>query len=164
MFWKKIAIGAAATAVVVAAPLMAQGQSQGARPIPAAPAPSNQSPRTLDGYFWQNDQYRRHLQPWYRVTQGFHRGPRDLSALREHLAEAWQHFGMSPGDARVVASAYDYTQDDLAGLPSIRGKNNRQIAQMMQLALVNKQYIAADHLLISYERQRLNLPTERFVQ
>lgn len=81
----------------------------------------------------------------------------ELPKIRQHLAEAWQHFGMKPDAAKVVADAYVVEQPNLAAPPSIKGRTDAEVASMMQDALTKKQYLRADQLLIQYERHRLHL-------
>lgn len=82
----------------------------------------------------------------------------DLPKIRQHLADAWRHFGMKPDAAKAVASTYVFDQPNLADPPSIKGKSDQEVASMMQAALSAKQYLRANQLLIQYERRRLHLP------
>ena len=82
---------------------------------------------------------------------------KDLPKIREHLAQSWQHFGMKPDAAKMVADAYVVEQPNLASPPTIRGKTDAEVAAMMQAALSSKQYLQADQILIQYERRRLHL-------
>jgi len=86
---------------------------------------------------------------------------KDLSKIRQRLADAWQHFGMKPDAAKAVASTYVFDQPNLADPPSIKGKSDQEVASMMQTALSQKQYLRANQLLIQYERRRLHLPAPR---
>jgi Flp pilus assembly protein TadD len=82
----------------------------------------------------------------------------DLPKVRAHLTEVWQHFGMSPKDAAVVASAYRVSDNDngFDKASSLIGKSDAEIASMLQSALSTKNYVLADLLMINYERKRIH--------
>lgn len=81
----------------------------------------------------------------------------NLVKLRAKLAEAWQGMGMSPQGAKFVADAYDPTFASHMHHASLRGKSDQEVAQMLQAALKDKHYLAADQLLIDYQREKLRL-------
>jgi hypothetical protein len=74
----------------------------------------------------------------------------NLTKFRAKLAEAWQGMGMPPQAAKAVADAYD--PERAARMPhvSLRGKSDQEVAQLMQAALKEQRYMAADQLLIDY--------------
>lgn len=77
--------------------------------------------------------------------------------LRAALVAAWQQLGMSPQAAQVVASAYKPERAQRLHHASLRGKDDQQIAAMLQSALHDKDYLLANQLLIDYQRERLRL-------
>jgi CDP-diacylglycerol pyrophosphatase len=81
----------------------------------------------------------------------------NLAKLRAKLAEAWQNMGMSPAGAKIVADAYDPELAARSHHVSLRGKSDQDVAGMLQAALAAKHYMAADELLIDYQRQKLKL-------
>lgn len=81
----------------------------------------------------------------------------NLAKLRAKLAEAWQGMGMSPQGAKLVADAYDPNFAAHMHHASLRGKSDQEVAQMLQAALKDKHYLAADQLLIDYQREKLRL-------
>ena len=99
----------------------------------------------------QNDLARGNYKQWTKESMA------QLSKLRAHLAEAWQSMGMSPQGARLVADAYDPRLITEIHRSSIRGKSNQEIAQMMQDALKDKQYLKADQLLLDFQQRQLEL-------
>jgi len=80
----------------------------------------------------------------------------NLTKLRTKLAQAWQGMGMSPQGAKVVADAYDPIRAT-GHRESVRGKSEQEIATMLKSALIAKRYMAADQILIDYQRQKLSL-------
>jgi glucose/arabinose dehydrogenase len=80
----------------------------------------------------------------------------NLTKLRAKLAEAWQHMGMSPEGAKLVADAYDPELAAHMHHMSLRGKSDQEVAELLQSALKDKRYMNADQLLIDYQRQKLS--------
>ncbi|MCX7514644.1 hypothetical protein [Frateuria sp. STR12] len=74
----------------------------------------------------------------------------NLDELRVNLAQAWQGMGMSPQAAKLVADAYDPERAARMPHASLNGKSNQEVAQMMQIALKEQRYLAADQLLIDF--------------
>jgi hypothetical protein len=81
----------------------------------------------------------------------------NLDKLHTKLAEAWQAMGMSPQGAQVVANAYDPSLATHAHHASLRGKSDEEVAGLLQSAIRQKNYLAADQLLIDYQRNRLRI-------
>jgi hypothetical protein len=81
----------------------------------------------------------------------------NLTKLRTKLADAWQSMGMSPAGAKIVADAYDPEMAARIHHVSLRGKSDQDVAGMMQAALAAKNYMAANQLLIDYQREKLKL-------
>lgn len=80
----------------------------------------------------------------------------NLEKFRGELADSWRSMGMSPEGAKLVAAAYDPRLAAQSPV-SVRGKNDQEVAQMMQAALKEKHYLEANQLLIDYQRRRLEL-------
>lgn len=99
----------------------------------------------------QNDLARGNYKQWTNESMA------QLSKLRAQLAEAWQSMGLSPQGAKLVADAYDPRLITDIHRSSVRGKSNQEIAQMMQDALKDKQYLQADQLLLDYQQRQLEL-------
>jgi hypothetical protein len=81
----------------------------------------------------------------------------NLVKLRAKLAEAWQGMGMSPQGAKLVADAYDPNVAAQMHHTWLRGKSDQEVAQMLQSNLKDKHYLAADQMLIDYQREKLRL-------
>lgn len=84
-------------------------------------------------------------------------GVANQAKLRTKLAEAWQALGLSPQLAQTVAAAYQAGMATRMHHPSLRGKSDQEVAAMLQSAVAKKHYLAANQLLIDYQRQRLSL-------
>jgi hypothetical protein len=84
----------------------------------------------------------------------------NLAKLHTKLAEAWQDMGMSPQGAKLVADAYDPNLATRMHHTSVRGKSDEEIAQMLQAAIKQENYLVADQLLIDYQRNRLRIGTD----
>jgi hypothetical protein len=132
-----------------------------------APAAFAQTAGKLDP--GSRDEVMRHQQMEYRqvlnATRAIDHGERqawlnslaNLDKLRTKLAEAWQSMGMSPQGATIVANAYDPNLATRTHHTSLRGKSDEEVAQMIQSAIMQKNYLAADQLLIDYERTMLRI-------
>lgn len=81
----------------------------------------------------------------------------NLAKLRTKLAEAWQGMGMSPQGAKLVADAYDPILAVRVHHASLRGKSDKEVAEMLQSAIKQKHYLSANQLLIDYQRNRLGM-------
>lgn len=90
--------------------------------------------------------------------QAWLRSMDNLVKLRAKLAEAWQTMGMSPQGAKLVADAYDPEWAAHLHRTSLRGKSGQEIAQLLQAAVREKRYLAADQMLIEYQQQKLSIP------
>lgn len=55
--------------------------------------------------------------------------------LRDRLAEAWQHMGLPPEQARKVADAYDPEMATQMYHTPMRGKSDEQVASLLQSAV-----------------------------
>lgn len=81
----------------------------------------------------------------------------NVTKLRTQLAGAWQAMGMSAEQAKVVSNAYDPGLATQMHRSAVAGKSDQDVAQMLQAALKNKHYLAADQVLIDYQREKLKL-------
>jgi len=81
----------------------------------------------------------------------------NLAKLRTKLAEAWHDMGMSPQGAKVVADAYAPNLAMRMHHESLRGKSDQEVAEMLQAAIKQKNYLSANVLLIDYQRNRLGM-------
>jgi hypothetical protein len=81
----------------------------------------------------------------------------NLAKLRTKLAEAWHDMGMSPQGAKVVADAYDPNLAMRMHHESLHGKSDQEVAEMLQAAIKQKNYLSANVLLIDYQRNRLGM-------
>lgn len=77
--------------------------------------------------------------------------------LHDQLAQAWQHMGLPPQQARKVADAYDPEMGSQMHHTPMRGKSDQQVASLLQSALASGRYQVADQLLIDYQRAKLGL-------
>lgn len=81
----------------------------------------------------------------------------NVTKLRAKLAGAWQALGLPAQQAKLIADAYDPELATQMHHTSVRGKSDQEVAHMMQAALTDKHYLAANQLMIDYQREKLRL-------
>jgi hypothetical protein len=92
-----------------------------------------------------------------RWNDHMHQGMVSLPAARKSLAEEWQKLGLSPEQAKAVASTYRSDNSAMLLHPPLDGRSDKEVSEMIHAALTKKNYRMANQLLIDYERQRLHL-------
>lgn len=92
-----------------------------------------------------------------RYNDHWQKGMISLPDARKSLAQEWQKLGLTPDQAKLVANTYRGDTNGMVTHPPLEGRSEKEVSQLIQVALVSKHYRAANQLLIDYERLRLNL-------
>lgn len=92
-----------------------------------------------------------------RYNEHWQKGMISLPDARKSLAQEWQKLGLSPEQAKVVANTYRGDTNGMVTHPPLEGRSEKEVSELIQVALASKRYRAANQLLIDYERLRLHL-------